>query len=101
MIDPVWWLGVWEELDAPGRHQKRFPAPDAHGYKFCPTYYGSKVPWDAGPRYTMWDRVNRAIPVEGTVTDTPPRWAQSPQARHWLEPERIGIWARFIKWLKS
>ena len=83
MIDPVLWLGVWEELDAPGRHQKRFPAPDAFGYKFCPTYYGSKVPWDAGPRYTMWDRVNRAIPVEGTMERI--SWAQSPQARMWLD----------------
>lgn len=101
MIDPVLWLGVWEELDAPGRHQKRFPAPDAHGYKFCPTYYGSKVPWDTGPRYTMWDRVNRAIPVEGTVNDTPPSWAQSPQARRWLEPEKVGIWAKIKKWLMS
>lgn len=101
MVDPVLWLGVWEELDAPGRHQKRFHAPDAHGYKYCPTYYGSKVPWDTGPRYTMWDRVNRAIPVDGTVIDTPPSWTQSPQARYWLEPERIGIWARIKKWLMS
>ena len=99
MVDPVWWLGVWEELDAPGKHDIKLPAPDGFGYVYCRSYYGTKVPWNAGPRYTMWDRVNRAIPVDGTVTDVPPSWTQSPQARFWLEPENVGIWARIKKWL--
>ena len=102
MIDPVWWLGEWEPIEAPGRHTRRFPAEYAAGYQYVPTWYGSKAPsWKQDPPYSMWDRVNRAIPVEGTVTDTPPSWAQSPQARHWLEPEKVGIWARIKKWLMS
>lgn len=100
-MDAFEWLGEWEDIQAPGRHCQRIPAPDAFGYQYCPTYYGSKVPWTAGPRYSMAERVIRAIPVDGSVGDTQPSWTRSPQARHWLEPERIGILARFIKWLKS
>ena len=99
MVDPVWWLGIWEPLDAPGRHQKRFPAPDARGYQYCPSFGGRWTPWSE-PRPTMWDRVGRAIPVDGVVADAPPSWTQSPQARYWLEPARPGVWKKFKDWLR-
>ena len=36
-------------------------------------------------------RVDRAIPVDGAVTNPAPSWSRSPQARFWLEPEPESI----------
>ena len=49
----------------------------------------------------MWDRVNRAIPVDGAVGDEPPSWLRSPQARFWLEPEKKSLRQRFLEWLRK
>ena len=45
------------------------------------------------PQWSFQDplRVDRAIPVDGAVTDPAPSWSRSPQARFWLEPERKSI----------
>lgn len=61
-------------------------------------YYGKHVrltlPATSGigypPQWSFQDplRVDRAIPVDGAVTDPAPSWVRSPQARFWLEPEK-------------
>ena len=84
MIDPIWWLGQWESIEAPGRHSSVAPADGAMGYP--PFYHGQVI---------------RAIPIDGVVGDRRPSWANSPQVRFWLEPKRLGLWARFRKWLMS
>ena len=45
------------------------------------------------PQWSFQDplRVDRAIPVDGAVTDPAPSWSRSPQARFWLEPEPENI----------
>ena len=93
MIDPIEWLGQWGDLIAPGRHSRMDPAGFARGYRYDPR------PKEAP--YSMWDRVIRAIPVDGTVADAPPSWYRSPQARGWLAPEKPTLRERLIAWLKS
>lgn len=87
------WLAQWGDLTAPGKHSRMEPALFAGGYKYNP------VP--NGPVYTMWCRVNRAIPVDGTVEDPPPSWWRSPQARFWLEKEKVSLWKQIVSWLKK
>lgn len=84
-MDPVAWLGRWEPIEAPGRHTKTTPAYFAHGYQYDPHSF----------RQTG---VSRAIPADGRVGAS---WERSPQARQWLEPERVSIWERFKEWLKK
>lgn len=71
------WLGTWEPRRYFGKHEKSFPADDAVPYTFNPNVRGN----DAWLR--DWSRVQRAIPVEGTMEKI--SWAQSPQARMWLD----------------
>ena len=100
-MDAYEWLGIWEPIEAPGRHCRLVPAEYAAGYQYIPTWYGSKAPrWNQDPPYSMWERVGRAIPVEGSVNDPPPSWEKSPQARYWLEKEKTPILARIRAWLK-
>lgn len=65
-----------------GRHERRYPADGAQGYPAM--YHG---------------QVSRAIPVEGVVTDGP-NWARSPQVRFWLEPEKVTVLDRVLRWLR-
>lgn len=86
------WLGQWEQADAPGKHQHMEPAIFAHGYQYC----GQR-----GPVHTMWDCVNRAIPVEGTVKDPPPSWSRSPQVLCRLGVRKPGLLKRIADWLNA
>ena len=98
--DVLEWLGTWGDIEAPGKHTPRYPAGFCCGY----VYTGPRmryVPQPVQPEPTMWDRVNRAIPVDGTVTETPPSWKKSPQVRFWLEKEGVPIWQRIKRWLRS
>ena len=101
-MDAMEWLGAWEDLGAPGRHCRICPAEGAFGYPIPKSCYGSRAPKPPeGPVYSMWDRVNRAIPVDGAVGDDPPSWTRSPQARFWLEPEKKSLRQRFREWLRK
>ena len=55
------WLGIWEPRRYFGKHEKSFPADDAIPYTYNPNVHGN----DAWLR--DWSRVQRAIPVEGTM----------------------------------
>lgn len=99
-MDIFEWLGCWEDIEPPAKHDIKYPADGACGYQFYYCSYGSKAP-RAERVYTMWDRVNRAIPVDGTVKDPPPSWERSPQASFWLRPEKESWLTRLIRWLKS
>lgn len=79
------WLGAWEDIAAPGRHSRRYPAEDAKGYRFGPP---------------IWSGVGRAIPVDGTVSE-PVRtdWERSPQVRYWLKPEKKSLAERIREWM--
>lgn len=87
---------------APGKHTKVYPAAFAHGYRFNPL----AIPEiDHRPRpmqapYSMRDRVNRAIPVDGTVKDIAPTWSKSPQVKFWLEEPKKSLRQRIIAWLR-
>ena len=100
-MDAYEWLGVWEPIEAPGKHTKRIPAGFAHGYRygFAPDRIDRR-PRMAERRSTMWDRVGRAIVVDGTVTDAPPSWTKSPQARFWLGEEKAGLAERIRRWMR-
>lgn len=87
MEDAIEWLSRWEDIPAPGKHTRVVPAYNAKGYKYTPSYSGSRVPKNEIP-YSMWDRVSRAIPVDGTIRDTPPSWERSPQVMRWLSREK-------------
>lgn len=84
MVSAYEWLGRWEDIPAPGRHSRVVPVIGADGYPRVP-------PVGAG--------VNRAIPVDGTVGDRP-KWANCPQARYWLEPEKKSRWERVKAWMR-
>lgn len=75
------WLGVWEPLEAPGRHSRMEPAGFATGYQ-----------------YSDPDMVIRAIPVDGYIGKS---WTRSPQVRFWLQDEKKTILERIIEWLKK
>lgn len=98
-MDLYEWLGTWEPGTAPGRHSSVAPAMGARGYQFFPRKLGDRRPKPPEPMPTMWDRVGRAIPVDGTVGDPPASWEKSPQARYWLEKEKPGILRRILAWL--
>lgn len=94
-MDAYDWLGRWEPINAPGRHSSMQAALFAHGYQWRPVWAKKE------PLYSMWERVGRAIPVEGTVDDGPPSWHRSPQARFWLQEDRQTLMDRFREWLKK
>lgn len=85
------WLGTWEPARYFGKHERTYPADDAVPYRFNPLIRGS----DAWLR--DWSRVNRAIPVEGTLEKA--TWNQSPQVRFWLDEPKKTLWERVIEWL--
>jgi len=95
------WLAVWEPIEAPGRHSRMYPAGFAVGYRYRPEARRDRVPHQAGPVPTMWDRVIRAIPVDGVVTDVPPSWSRSPQVRQWMDKPKVNWTARLRRWLKG
>lgn len=100
-MNAIEWLGRWEDIQSPGKHTRVVPAYNAKGYQFVPpSYSGSRVPKSETP-YSMWDRVSRAIPVDGTISDAPPSWERSPQVRRWLVKEKAPIRARIMAWLKK
>ena len=73
------WLGVWEPIEAPGRHSRMEPAGFALGYQ-----------------YRDPDMVIRAIPVDGYIGKG---WSRSPQVRFWLQEEKKTILERIKEWL--
>lgn len=85
------WLGTWEPARYFGKHERTYPADGAMPYNFNPLIRGS----DAWLR--DWNRVNRAIPVEGTLEKA--TWNQSPQVRFWLDEPKQSLWRRFMVWL--
>lgn len=91
-MNAIEWLGRWEDIPAPGKHSKLYPALFACGYQ----YHGRRSEQEP----TMWDRVNRAIPVDGTVGDARPTWNRSPQVLFWMEPEKASLWERIKAWLR-
>ena len=88
-MDANEWLATWEPIEAPGKHTAVRPAQFASGYTFDPI----NTP-------TLWDRVIRAIPVDGTVSDPEPAWMRSPQVRYWLQKEKPGLGERIRNWLR-
>lgn len=99
MMDPVEWLGTWEPIPCAGRHCKTYPAPFAHGYQWRgPEMSRQPRPGRGDPRRS---HVQRAIPVDGSVTEPAPSWSKSPQARFWLEEKRPSVGARLRAWLKG
>lgn len=58
-----------------GRHEQRVPVTDGQPYP-----------------------VIRAIPVDGRVGAS---WAESPQARFWLDEPRPSVWKRIFTWLNK
>lgn len=101
MVDPIAWLGEWEQIESVGKHDIIYPAGFAHGYKWI-----GVPPMDRRPRVVNHDdplrnRVQRAIPVDGTVSAVQPSWTQSPQARFWLEQEKKSLLQRFREWLNK
>lgn len=79
-----------------------------HGHLMAPwqdepeIYFGKhrRVPVPppvGGYRFQDPHMVSRAIPVDGAVTEPGPSWANSPQARYWLETEPVTIWDRLKK----
>lgn len=85
------WLMVWEPARYFGKHDKRYPADDAVPYRYNYAIHGN----DAWLR--DWSRVQRAIPVEGTMERL--SWSQSPQVKFWMDEPRKTIWQRFVEWL--
>ena len=84
-MNPIDWLGRWEPIEAPGRHCRRYPANFSQGYQYDPHQYRQHG-------------VSRAIPVDGRIGAS---WERSPQARFWLEPERVPVLRRNLEWLKK
>lgn len=98
-MDTYEWLGMWENIEAPGKHSRMVPAVNAHGYSRG--YSAADI--DKTPRMpeqipTYRDRVIRAIPADGVVEDTPPSWMRSPQVRMWMETQKtakaVNRWRR-------
>lgn len=75
-----------------GKHDRREPVNVYGGYRYDPTRNGNWVYPTA-----LDTAISRAIPVAGTVEKA--SWAQSPQARFWLDPPRPTLWQRFRRWL--
>ena len=84
------WLMVWEPARYFGRHEKRYPADDAIGYRYNCNIHGNDL-W-----LRDWSRVQRAIPVEGTMERL--SWSQSPQVKFWMDEPRKNLWQRFMEW---
>lgn len=99
MKDPIEWLGEWEPIECIGKHSQIVPARFAHGYQ----WKGIQC-IDKRPKFPTGDplrhKVQRAIPVGGTVTAPPPSWRNSPQARFWLDEPKQSLWKRFQAWLR-
>lgn len=51
-MDALEWLARWEQIEAPGRHTRIYPAQFAHGYQFDAHSFRQRG-------------VSRAIPVSG------------------------------------
>lgn len=85
------WLGTWEPARYFGKHERTYPADGAMPYNFNPLIRGNDV-W-----LRDWNRVNRAIPVEGTLEKA--TWNQSPQVRFWLDEPKKTLWERVIEWM--
>lgn len=85
------WLGTWEPVRYFGKHERTYPADGAMPYRYNDAVHGN----DAWLR--DWNRVNRAIPVEGIVQKA--TWNQSPQVRFWLDEPKQSLWRRFMVWL--
>ena len=83
-------LGTWEPPQYFGKHDKRYPADDGIGYRYNPLIHGNDV-W-----LRDWNRVNRAIPVEGTLEKA--TWNQSPQVKFWLDEPKKTIRERLLAW---
>ena len=84
------WLMVWEPARYFGRHEKKYPADDAIGYRYNYNIHGNDL-W-----LRDWSRVQRAIPVEGTMERL--SWSQSPQVKFWMDEPRKNLWQRFMEW---
>lgn len=84
------WLMVWEPARYFGRHEKRCPADDAVPYRYNYAIHGN----DAWLR--DWSRVQRAIPVEGTMERL--SWNQSPQVKFWLDKPTPSLLDRLRAW---
>lgn len=97
-MDTMEWLGTWEDTEAPGRHSRQYPAGFAVGYRFRGPGWIDRRP-KARDEYSMWERVNRAIPVEGIVGDAPPSWEKSPQVRFWLDEPKKNLGQRIREWM--
>ena len=84
------WLLQWEPPQYFGKHDRRYPADNAIGYRFNPAVWGNDL-W-------LYDRgrICRAIPVEGTLERLD--WSNSPQVRFWLDEPQKGIWERLKAW---
>lgn len=95
------WLARWEPIEAPGRHTRLYPAGFCHGYQYTGFCRMDKRPRaDDGMYMEAADRVIRAIPVDGTVSDPEPAWMRSPQVRYWLQKEKPGLGERIRNWLR-
>lgn len=100
MVDPIAWLGEWEPIESVGKHDIIYPAGFAHGYK-----WRGVPPMDRRPRVVNHDdplrnRVQRAIPVDGTVSAVQPSWINSPQVRFWMQEPKKKLRTRILAWLR-
>ena len=98
-MTPSEWLGMWEPIEAPGRHTKLYPAGFAQGYQYRACQI-DKRPRRADILEEMTERVQRAIPVDGSIDEKTPSWAKSPQARFWLEEPKPSLGERLRAWLR-
>jgi len=84
-MDGYEWLGLWEPLEAPGKHCKMYPALFAHGYQYDPHVFRQRG-------------VSRAVPVDGRVG---PSWERSPQVKRWMEKEKPTILTLIVSMLRA
>lgn len=100
MVDPIAWLGEWEPIESVGKHDRIYPAPFAHGYQWrgpvMSCQYGN-LTGDIRQR----GRTRTSIPMRTKSNGSLPSWYKSPQVRFWLEEEKVGVWKRFVRWLKK
>ena len=83
MIDWLSWLLKWELPYYFGRHDRKYPADDAIGYRYNANIHGNDL-W-----LCDWSRVIRAIPAEGTLEKI--SWKQSPQVQMWMDDPKPTI----------
>lgn len=92
------WLATWEQIEAPGRHAKRYPASFAHGYQFVPTLCPEIRQGRRSAGYQT-QAIPQIIHAEYKVSGTGATWDKSPQVKFWLDEPKKTLAERIKAWL--